>query len=152
VISRLIDMGAEPFLLPSTLNLMVSQRLVRRLCDNCKTAEPVSPEMLKIIKSEVERLSEKAKAEFKYKEPYKIYHAPGCKVCKGKGAVGRVALFEVFSMTRELEEIINSGPTEGKVYDEARRQGMITLRQDGVMKALEGLVALEEILRETTAS
>ncbi len=152
VIPRLIDMGAEPFLLPSALNLMVSQRLVRRLCDSCKAAEPASPEMTKIINNEIEKLTTDAKSQLKYKEPYKIYHAPGCKVCKGKGAVGRIGLFEVLAMSRELEEIISAGPTEGRIYDEAKRQGMTTLRQDGVLKALDGVVALEEILRETIAT
>jgi len=152
VVPRLIDMGVEPFILPSTLNLMVSQRLVRRLCEKCKTAESASSEITKIIKNELDKLSEEAKSKLKYKEPYKIYHAPGCSVCKGKGALGRVGLFEVFAMTRELEEIINSGPTEGKIRDEARRQNMVTLRQDGVLKALDGFVAIEEVLRETATS
>jgi len=152
VIPRLIDMGVEPFLLPSTLNLIVSQRLVRKLCDKCKVAEQASPEMVKIIENEIEKLTAETKSKLKHKAPYKIYHATGCKVCKGKGAVGRVGLFEVLVMSREFENIINAGPTEGRIYDEAKRQGMITLRQDGVLKALDGVVALEEILRETVAS
>jgi type II secretory ATPase GspE/PulE/Tfp pilus assembly ATPase PilB-like protein len=145
-------MGVEPFLLPSTLNLMVSQRLIRRLCDHCKTAEPAPLEIAKIIDNEIMKLSEENKAKLQYEKPYKIYHAPGCQVCRGKGAVGRVGIFEVLSMSRELEEIINAGPTEGKIYDEARRQGMITLRQDGILKALAGLVTAEEVIKETVAS
>ena len=66
--------------------------------------------------------------------------------------VGRIALFEAFTMTRELEGIINTSPTEGKIYDEARRQGMITLRQDGILKALQGIVSVEDVLRETAES
>lgn len=152
VIPRLIDMGVEPFLLPSTLNLMVSQRLIRRLCEKCKMVEPAPPEIAKIIKNEIDKLSTEAKSKLQYKEPYKIYHSPGCKACKNKGATGRVGLFEVLAMSRELEEIVNSGPTESKIYDEAKRQGMTTLRQDGVLKALNGIVSIEEVLRETTSS
>ncbi|OGY57114.1 MAG: hypothetical protein A3D47_00385 [Candidatus Colwellbacteria bacterium RIFCSPHIGHO2_02_FULL_43_15] len=152
VVIRLIDMGVEPFLLPSSLNLMLSQRLVRRLCDNCKKPGSVSPEIITIVKDELAKLSPEARNGLKYKEPYGFYHAPGCKVCKGKGATGRIALFEVLSMSREIENIISSGPTEGKLYDEARRQGMLTLRQDGILKALEGVVSIEEVLRETASS
>jgi len=152
VIPRLIDMGVEPFLLPSTLNLMLSQRLVRKLCDNCKVAEPASPELTAIIKKELDNLSPEAKVILKFKEPFKVYRAPGCKVCRGKGATGRVGIFEVIKMTRELENIINSNPTEGKLYDEAKRQGIVTLRQDGIIKSLEGIMALEEVLRETASS
>ncbi|MEK7195931.1 MAG: GspE/PulE family protein [Patescibacteria group bacterium] len=152
VIPRLVDMGVEPFLLPSTLNVMLSQRLVRRLCDNCKKAEAAPPDIAKIIKDEIAGINPEDRARIKYKEPYQIYHAPGCPVCKNKGAIGRIALFEVFSMTRELENIINSSPVEGKIRDEAKRQGMLTMRQDGIIKALGGIVSMEEVIRESAAS
>jgi type IV pilus assembly protein PilB len=83
------------------------------------------------------------------KEPYEIYHSPGCPACQNKGLSGRIALFEILTMTRELEDIINTSPTEHKILEEARRQGMISLRQDGILKALQGLVSIEEVLRET---
>ncbi len=152
VIPRLIDMGAEPFLLPTALNLMISQRLVRRLCDSCKKEEEASADIQEIIRTELRKLPEEARKAVKYAEPYKVYHAPGCKVCKGKGAIGRIAIFEVMAMTRELESIISSGVEEGKLIDEGKRQGMITMRQDGILKALEGTVAIEEVLRESTES
>ena len=85
----------------------------------------------------------------KYPEPYKIYHAHGCANCKGRGVVGRVALHEVFEMTPEVEEIIVGGPTLQKLAVEARRQGMLSLRQDGVLSALDGRVSIEEVVRET---
>ncbi len=149
-IPRLIDMEVEPFLLPSTLNVMLSQRLVRRLCEKCREEIVPAPEIGKIIQDELAKLP--AGVGVKYKPPYKLYHSKGCKVCRGKGAVGRIALFEAFAMTRELEEIINSGPTETKIYNEAKRQGMVTLRQDGILKALQGAVPIEEVLRETAES
>ena len=152
VIPRLVDMGVEPFLLPSTLNVMLSQRLVRRLCDNCKKAETAPADIAKIIKGEIAGINPEDRARIKYQEPYKIYHAPGCAVCKNKGATGRIALFEVFNMTRELEAIINVSPVEGKIRDEAKRQGMLTMRQDGIIKALDGIVSMEEVIRESAAS
>ncbi len=147
VIPRLVDMGAEPFILPSALNLMAAQRLVPRLCEKCRKPKEPSSQAFQIIKRELA----KAPAEIagKHQEPYKVYAAPGCQVCKGKGIVGRVALFEAFQMTPQLAAIISSGVSEGKILEEAKRQGTVFLRADGILKALEGQVAIETVIRET---
>ena len=150
VIPRLIDMKIEPFLIPSSLNLMVSQRLVGRLCQDCKKSETAPPEIQKIIKKELADLP--AETTSAYQEPYKIYHSEGCPKCQGRGIVGRIAIFEVFRMSNELQEIINTKPTAQRILEEAKRQGMVTLRQDGVLKALSGLVSVEDIIRETEES
>lgn len=140
VIPRLIDMKVDAFLLPSALNLMLGQRLVTMLCQACKKAEEANADISAIIKKELPEA----------KAPYMIYHAKGCTVCKGKGIVGRMALFEVLAMTRELSVIVASGASAAKIQEEAHRQGMITMRQDGIAKALQGLVAIEEVLKETS--
>ena len=145
VIPRLIDMKVEPFLLPSALNLMASQRLVSKLCQKCKKAEEPSIEIKNIIKKEIEKLPK----ELISQSDFKIYHSSGCEACKGKGISGRIALFEIFEMTPQLGEIISSGLSESKILEETKRQGMITLRQDGILKALQGLAGIEEVLRET---
>ena len=88
--------------------------------------------------------------KLKPQDRYKIYRAQGCKTCRQKGVLGRVALFEVLEMTPKLAEIINTQPTEAKILDEAKRQEMITMRQDGLLKAIEGLVSVEEVFRETS--
>ena len=150
VIPRLMDMGVAPFLLPSSLNIMLAQRLVRRLCNDCKKEEEAFPEIQKIIEEELGKLAPEVRETIKFKPPYKVYRAPGCDKCKGKGTSGRIAIYEVMKMTRELENIITSGANEGDVRDEGKRQGMVSLRQDGIIKALEGTVSIEEILRETT--
>ncbi|PIR44364.1 hypothetical protein COV23_00215 [Candidatus Wolfebacteria bacterium CG10_big_fil_rev_8_21_14_0_10_31_9] len=150
VIPRLVDMKVQPFLIPASMNLMLAQRLMPRLCSKCKKSEDPSPEIKEIIKKEIDKLSQEVKNSISVKEPYQIYHAPGCDACKGKGISGRIALFEILQMTPELEKIVNSGASEGKILEEAKRQGMISLRQDGVIKALEGYVSIEEVLRETT--
>ncbi len=147
VIPRLIDMKVEPFLLPVSLNLMVAQRLVGLLCPDCKEAEEAPAAVEKVIKKALSDLAAEIQSEFK--EPYKIYHSKGCPKCKGRGVMGRGALFEVFKMSPALEEIIASGPTIQKIMREAKSQGMITLRQDGVLKALQGKVSIEEVIRET---
>ncbi len=148
VVPRLLDMGVKKFLLPTAINLMASQRLIGKLCQNCKKEEKVSEE----ISSEITKALETLPAELtkKIKSPYKIFRAEGCDKCKRKGTLGRVALFEVFEMSKELEGILSAGDfSDIKVGEEAKRQEMITLRQDGVLKALEGLVSMEDVLRET---
>ena len=148
VIPRLLDMKVDAFLMPAALNLMVGQRLVLKLCQNCKQSEEGSKELQGHIKKSLAGLDPELTKE--YKEPYTVYHSPGCNICKGKGTTGRMAIFEVFRMTPELEAIINSGFTMQQIITEAKRQGMVTMRQDGVLKALAGLVSLEDVLRETT--
>ncbi len=152
VIPRLIDLKVEPFLLPSSLNLMLAQRLIPRICPDCKKAEKAPANLQILIKKGLEGLPAKIKANLKFKEPFEIYHGQGCKNCQDKGIVGRVAIFEVFRMTPELADIISAGFTERNLSEESRRQGMITLRQDGILKALEGMVTIEEVFRETIES
>jgi type IV pilus assembly protein PilB len=151
VIPRLIDMKVDAFLLPSALNLMASQRLAGKLCDNCKAAERAAPEVASIIKKELDRLPADVKGALKHREPYEVYHGRGCDECGGKGFKGRIALFEVLEMTDELGAVVDAGITEQKIKEEAARQGMVTMRQDGIMKALDGLVSIEEVLRETSS-
>lgn len=147
VIPRLINMKVEPFLLPSSLNLMLAQRLLPRLCQQCKKAEKPAEKIQDIIKKELEKFPADIIKDIK--EPYEIYHSPGCPACLNKGVSGRIGLFEILTMTRELEDIVNTSPTEHKILEEARRQEMISLRQDGILKALQGLISIEEVLRET---
>ncbi len=141
VIPRLIDMKVDAFLLPSSLNIMVSQRLIGKLCDACKEAVQPPKDIADLLEKE---LSKPKSGD------YKIYKAKGCKQCRNKGFAGRIAIFEILEMTPQLADIITAGATENKIVEEARRQGMVTLRQDGLFKATEGLVSVEEVLRETS--
>lgn len=147
VVPRLIDMKVEPFLLPSAVNLMISQRLVSSICQNCKQSEVAPPNLQKVIATALEGISKDLTKEFT--SPYKIWHGKGCDICKGKGTTGRAAIFEVFEMTPELEAIVNASPTVQKIEAEAKKQGMLTMREDGILKALSGLVAVEDVIRET---
>lgn len=149
VLPRLIDMGVEPFIVSEAVNLMLSQRLISKLCDACKTAVAAPAEAQTLIAEALKGVPPAVRE--KYKAPYKIYHGQGCAVCKNKGTLGRMAIFEVFQMTHELADIISSPErTSARILAEAKRQGMITMREDGIMKSLDGLVALEEVLRETS--
>ncbi|MFA5173457.1 MAG: GspE/PulE family protein [Candidatus Paceibacterota bacterium] len=148
VIPRLLDMKVQKFLLPAAMNLMASQRLVGRLCPDCKKKIKAPAEVAEEIEKVIASLPKEERGEIK--APYEIYKAEGCLKCKNKGTIGRVALFEIFEMTKELAETLSLPNYSGtEILKEAKRQGMLTLRQDGVLKALAGEVMIEEVLRET---
>jgi len=147
VIPRLIDLGVQPYLIPSSLSVAIAQRLVRRLCDSCKK-EKKPPEKIKdLILKEIAELPPDIQREFKIPKTLKIWEAQGCKECGNSGFTGRIGLFEVLSMTEQLSEIILKEPSETKIFQEAKRQGMITMKQDGILKVLSGVTTIEEVLR-----
>jgi type IV pilus assembly protein PilB len=146
VIPRLIDLGVERFLIPSSLNLMIAQRLARRLCPDCKERVLANPAEQKIIEDNISALPKDIKETLPYKPPYYIYKSKGCPTCNKKGYLGRFGIFEILRMTLELEQIILTQPSQERLMAEAKRQGMVTLRQDGIIKVLEGLISLEEVL------
>lgn len=145
VIPRLIDMGVDPFLIPPTLILAVGQRLVRKLCPDSRKKIKLQGKVKEVILKEVEAMPGTIKETVKKELPSEIYQAEVSSSCP-KGTRGRTGIFEVLAMTPELEKIILSGPSESKLDEEAERQEMITLRQDGIMKVLKGIMGLEELL------
>ncbi len=145
VIPRLIDMGVEKYLLAPTLNLALAQRLARRLCKTCKIPTKPSPAEEEIIKKALAEMPTEAKKELP-KSNFEIYKpGEGCKDCNGKKYKGRVGVFETLAMTDELETIVLSDISEAKLRAEAKRQGMITMFQDGIIKILQGVTSLEEL-------
>lgn len=138
VIPRLIDMGVEKYLIAPSLNLAAAQRLLRRLCEHCRAPVQLTASETKLIND----------AGVEAKPPYTVFKAgPGCKECSGKAYKGRVAIFEALAMTDDLERIILGGLSEEKLRAEAKRQGMLTMYQDGVLKVLRGMTSLEELLQ-----
>lgn len=147
VIPRMIDLGVAPFLIPPALSLAIAQRLVRTLCPDCKKQVSPSAEAKEIILKEIESLPPLIKKEVKISADFKIYEIVGCKKCNFGGYVGRIALYEILEMTSQLGEIVLKEPNESTILQEAKRQGMITMKQDGILKVLEGITSLEEVLR-----
>ena len=147
VIPRLIDLGIQPFLLPPTLSCAMSQRLVRRLCPFCKKKVKPKKEIEDLILQEIDSLPPNIKKNYQVPKPLMIWEPKGCRKCNYSGYSGRIAIFEVLNMTNQLEEIILKEPSEAKIAQEARRQGLITMRQDGIMKVLDGITSIEEVLR-----
>ena len=147
VIPRLVDMGVEPFLLPPTINVMSAQRLVRRFCRYCKKKVKADPEVEKKILNELAKFPVAEKKKIKVSKPLQIFKTEGCKRCNNVGYSGRIGIFEFIEMTDELAKMILRKPSEGEILEEANRQGMITMKQDGILKVLGGETSLEEILR-----
>jgi type IV pilus assembly protein PilB len=137
-INRLMNMGIEPFLVASSLNLVCAQRLVRRICANCKVDEVVPPQALEQIGFQPD-LATKVKPK----------KGGGCEKCNKTGYKGRVGLYEVMEITDELRELILVGASALELRRKAIEEGMITLRGSGLRKISEGVTTIEEVLRET---
>jgi len=148
-ISRLIDMKVKPFLVPATLNIAIGQRLAHTLCPFCKQkVRPVKEVENEIIR-QLNDLPEKIKSYFELPKEIFVYKPKGCPKCSMKGEKGRVGVFEVLKMTPELERIIIEDYSTANIAAETKKQGMITMRQDGLIKALEGVISVEEAFRVT---
>ena len=137
-LNRLLNMGVAPFNVASSVHLIMAQRLVRRLCENCKEEIEIPEHAL-------------LKAGFKEDdlEELKLYSPVGCDVCTS-GYKGRIAIFQVMPITEEMGNLIMRGCTEHDVVSEARKAGVMDLRQAGLLKVKTGLTSLEEIERATT--
>ncbi len=147
VVPRLVDMGIRAFLIPPTLSLALAQRLVRKLCLHCKKKVKASKEARKLLLEEIEKFPSTVKKRVRPTETLYIYEPVGCKRCNNIGYSGRIGIFEILEMTDRLGEIILKEPSEAKIQEEAKNQGMITMKQDGILKVLEGATSLEEVLR-----
>jgi len=150
-IPRLIDIGVEPFLLASTLNLVIAQRLVRRICPNCVASVKLTPAELEKIKTQIVGLAkEKAtKTTEEIKLPTQFYKGKGCQQCGGSGFRGRIGIFEILSMSPAIQTLtIKRASTEG-IKNQAIKEGMSTMLEDGFRKVESGLTTMEEVLRVT---
>ena len=139
-ITRMIDMGIEPFNVSSAVNLIVAQRLVRRNCKSCKQEVTYSPEEL-----------EAAGIDPKEVEGKKFFRGEGCDECGDSGYKGRAGLYEVMAMSSPLRRLILRGGSTEELQEQAVKDGMLTLRMDGMLKVHDGVTSLEEIVKETAA-
>ncbi|MFY9463091.1 MAG: GspE/PulE family protein [Candidatus Sungiibacteriota bacterium] len=144
VIPRLIDMGIDPFLIAPTLIMAVGQRLARKLCPDSRKQAAMSDKTKEIIAAQIQAMPDGARKAAEALHSDSIYQSEVSSICP-KGTRGRVGLFEVLKMTPELEKIILEKPSESAIEEEARRQGMLTIKQDGVFKVLRGTIGFEEL-------
>src|SRR5947209_5754098 len=139
-ISRLMNMGIEPFLVATSVNLIQAQRLIRRICKDCKKEQQTPPEAL----LEIGFTPDEAKQ-------MKTYKGRGCQTCNNTGYKGRVGLYEVMEVTDEIRELILIGASALELRKKAIEDGMITLRESGLQKIRNGITTIEEVVRETVA-
>ena len=145
IVPRLVNMDVEPYLIAPTLNLGLAQRLLRKLCNNCKVKVSADPSEETIIKKAIETMPADAKKDLP-KNNFVIYKpGDGCNECNKKTYKGRIAIFETLEMTDQLERIILGEISEELLRREAKRQGMLTMFQDGIIKILHGVSSLEEL-------
>ncbi len=160
VLPRLLDMGIEPFLLSSTINTVIGQRLVRRICQKCKESVEATSAQVASIKKIIGDLLPKIKADVKKvgedlghenlplggQSAYTLYKGKGCTECTN-GYKGRLGIYEVFEMTPSMEHLLTEHATTSVIQDQAQKEGMLTMQQDGYLKVLAGLTTLEEVAR-----
>jgi type IV pilus assembly protein PilB len=132
-------MGIEPFLVSSSVRLIVAQRLVRRLCENCKEVAKIPAKTMIDVGFSPEET-----------KTLKVYKPNGCERCGNTGYKGRIGLYEVLELDEELKEKINMGGTTAEMRKKAKEKGMLTLRDSGLEKIRRGITSVEEVLRETT--
>jgi len=137
-ITRLIDMGIEPFLISSAVILILAQRLIRKICMDCREPVKVHPQLLIDLGIPPDEV-----------KSFQVYKGKGCPICNNTGYKGRIGLYEVMPMREEVKELVLSRASTSEIKKEAMRLGMKTLRQSGVMKIKDGVTTIEEVLRST---
>jgi len=146
-VPRFLSMGAKPYLLAPALNAMIGQRLVRKICARCKQEAKLDDETMKRVKEALNQLAEADKKNLNF-DKLKFFEGQGCDVCQGIGYKGRIGIYEVMTMNPEIEKLIlGSQASEYDMRDNAKKHGMITMVQDGLLKALDGITSVDEVLR-----
>ncbi len=140
-IARLLDLGVEPFLITATLEGIIAQRLVRRICLHCKTAYTPTEEQLFELELKPENVGDK-----------KFYYGRGCENCNNTGFRGRLGLFEIMAFNDELRDLVMNHASTSVLREAARRNGMRTLRENGLVAIYDGTTTIEEVVRETLAA
>lgn len=138
---RLLDLGAENFLLASTMNAMVGQRIARKICSTCKESYSPPPQIIEEIKITLGNLFPQNQTDIKF------YKGKGCAQCGTSGYLGRVGIFEVLSVSEKIAHLVLEHPDSETIEKAAIEEGMISIKQDGFLKVLQGLTTIEEVLR-----
>lgn len=152
---RLIDMGAEPFLLASSIQALAAQRLVRRICENCKEEASLTPGMQKQMETARAAIpvTEMKDYDLDPTAPLKVYQGKGCEICGGSGYKGRIAIYEVFEVTDQAKvTITDKNANENELLKEAVNQHMLMMKSDGLLKVLKGITTIAEVERVTEGS
>jgi type IV pilus assembly protein PilB len=152
VVPRLTDMHLEPFLIAATLNIAIAQRLARKICERCRAPIEVPPEFEAKLIAQIAAIPQAYKDHITFREGGRpqFYKGLGCLRCGDSGYVGRVAIAEVLRFDEEMRQIVADGFDRARVEAACAKNGYISMQQDGVLKALEGLTTIEEVMRVTS--
>ncbi len=143
-VARLISLGAKTSNIGPAINMAIAQRLVRKVCKKCSKLRSISDQELKKIKKDLRGLSKQIKIP-KLIKGFKIPETVGCKDCNSTGFRGRIGIFEAFFIDNEMEKFILTNPSIASLEEKAIKKGMVTMKQDGLIKVLEGITTIEEI-------
>ncbi|GMU25435.1 GspE/PulE family protein [Patescibacteria group bacterium] len=147
LVPRLTDQGVQPFLLAATMNIGIAQRLARRICEACKDVQELDAVTMEHLKRELSAIPKKYFHQGMDPSNPVFYHSKGCPKCKGTGYSGRVAVAEIFLFTERARRLVEKGFPIEQAKEEAKKQDMISVRQDTLLKALEGMTTIEEVYR-----
>lgn len=146
-IPRLVDLGVKPTSIGSSINLIIAQRLVKRLCDKCKVLEKIDPKLktkiTKFIKSLPDKINKNDYSEIK------IYKPKGCPFCANRGYKGRIGIYELLRIDKKIETMLVEKVSEIEIQEYALNQGMVTMQQDGILKVVKGITTFEEVEKLT---
>jgi len=149
VIPRLIDLGVNPKIMVSALSLSIAQRLVRRLCPYCKIEKPPAKKEAEVMKLVMDGIKEEGKNLANYNinpdAPIKLFSPIGCEKCNAIGYSGRIGVFEAIKTDENIEKIMPKNPSEREIKKVARAQGILSMRQDGIVKIINGITSFEEV-------
>lgn len=145
-IPRLIDLKVQPQIIAPAIRMAMAQRLIRKLCQNCRVKKVLEPTQVQKIKADLDPITEKFKIT-NVVEGLEVFVPAGCDQCNNTGYKGRVGVYEAYHVTPEMEKLIMTNPALSSVTELAIQQGMVTMRQDAYLKLLEGITSLEEIER-----
>lgn len=150
-VPRLIDLGAKTNIIAPAINVVMAQRLVRILCEKCKKETTPSPEEKQIISKTLSELPQAYQVKTAAQSETTIWINAGCEACNFTGFKGRIGVFEAFLVDDEIERLIDKNPPQADIARAARKQGMLTMRQDGILKILKGITSFEELNRVVSA-
>lgn len=146
-LTRIDNMGVQPFLMASTIECIIAQRLVRRVCQDCRIEDEVSPSLIEHMKKVAEKIHPDEKITPEQISNMKFYKGKGCEKCDGIGYKGRVGLFEVMKMNNDIRRAILKRANSLEIEEIAVKTGMLTLEQEGIIKAMQGLTSVDEVYR-----
>ncbi len=147
-ITRLLDMGTPGFLITATVNAIIAQRLVRRICEKCKKEDELTESVEKKMRKAITTMNPEQRAKLKLESddaPLKIWYGEGCEACGDTGYSGRIGLYEILEMSNDLKDLILQNATPHAIEKEAIKEGMKTLEHDGIERILAGVTTPAEV-------